>query len=194
MAEEFMVEEILSISRTMAETAINAAFLQFSEDDELKRFQHFDAQSLYKHSKKLQPLTSFELSDEREAELQGAIGKARSVTQLGDNAPSWSKTHPTPIARAEFIETRMADSMMPALVLTTYNWAHRAVHSTGDALRPFYKALGSGEIPSSQERTEELQRALSFVVFCLEIYAFFCDRFLHQNRQAEIVEIATKNV
>ncbi len=83
----------------------------------------------------------------------------------------------------------MADSFMPALVLTAYNWAHRAVHGTGDAVRPFYGALGSGEVPLSAERLEELRTALSFVTFCLETFAFFFDRFLHQDRQAEIVTV-----
>jgi hypothetical protein len=192
MAQEFMVEEILAISRTMAEVAINAAFLQFAEEEELKRFHHFDAQSLYKHSQRLRPITSRTLSDEEEAKLQKAVEEARQITQLSDKASSWSKTHATLIARAEFIETCFADSMMRALALTTYNWAHRAVHGTGNALSPFYKALGSGEVPLTSDRLEELQKALSFVVFCLDIYAFFCDRFLRQNRQAEIIEVGRR--
>ena len=42
LAEEGCVEEILSISRTMAEVAINAAYLQDADDEEIIRFQNFD--------------------------------------------------------------------------------------------------------------------------------------------------------
>jgi hypothetical protein len=190
LAQEFMVEEILATTRTMAEVIVNAAFLQFADSEELVRFHHFDTQSLYKHSEKLRPLTSRELTVEQEAELQGFVAEARSLTQLADKAQSWSRTHPTLISRADCVEGKMADSFMPALVLTAYSWAHRAVHGTGDAIRPFYGALGSGEAPLSAERLEEIRIALSFVTFCLETYAFFLDRLLHQDRQAEILAIS----
>jgi hypothetical protein len=84
----------------------------------------------------------------------------------------------------------MADSFMPALVLTAHSWAHRAVHGTGEAIRPFYGALGSGEVPLSDERLEEVRVALSIVTFCLETYALFIDRLLHQDRQVEILAIS----
>jgi hypothetical protein len=184
-----MVEEILVITRTMTEVIVNSAYLQFANDEELARFHHFDAQSLYRHSEKLRPITSRELSVEQEADLQRFVAEARSLTQLTDKAQSWSRTHSTLISRAECVEEKIADSFIPALVLTAYNWAHRAVHGTGDALRPFYSALGSGEVPVSAERLEEIRMALSFVSFCLETFAFFFDRFLHQDRQAEIVAV-----
>ncbi len=193
LAQEFMVEEILATSRTMAEVAINAAYLQFAGDEELQRFQHFDTQSLYKHSERLRPITSRELSAEQEADLQGIVAEARRITQLSDKAQSWSRTHAGLIARAECVESHMPDSMMPGLVLTAHNLAHRAVHGTGDTLSPFYNALGNGEVPLTPERLEDLQKALSLVVFCLEAYALFCDRFLHQNRQAEILSVSRRS-
>jgi hypothetical protein len=189
LAQEFMVEEILVTTRTMAEVSVNAAYLQFAEDAELDRFHQFDTQGLYRHSEKLRPITSRELTVEQESELQYFVTEARKVTQLADKAQSWSRTHPTLISRAECVEEKMADSFMSALVLTAYNWAHRAVHGTGDALRPFYGALGGGEVPLTAERLEEVRAALSFVTFCLETFAFFFDRFLHQGRQAEIIAV-----
>jgi hypothetical protein len=185
-----MVEEILVTTRTMAEVIVNAAYLQFADGAELTRFHQFDAQSLYKHSEKLRPITSRELTAEQEAELQRFVAEAESLTQLTDKSRSWSRTHPALISRAECVEEKMADSFMPALVLTAYNWAHRAVHGTGDAVRPFYGALGSGDVPLSAERLEEIRMTLSFVTFCLETYSFFFDRFLHQGQQAEIVAIS----
>jgi hypothetical protein len=126
LAQEFMVEEIVATTRTMAEVIVNATFLQFADSAELVRFHHFDTQSLYRHSEKLRPITSRELTVEQEAELQGFVAEARSLTQLTDKAQSWSRTHPTLISRADCVEGKMADSFMPALVLTAYNWAHRA--------------------------------------------------------------------
>jgi hypothetical protein len=192
LAQEFMVEEILVTTRTMVEVAVNAAHLQFADNAELDRFHHFDAQSLYKHSEKLRLITSREPSIEQEAELRLLVAEARSLTQLPDRAQSWSRTHSTLISRAECVEGKMSNSFMPALVLTAYNWAHRAVHGTSDAVRPFYGALGSGEVPLSAERLEEVRMALSLVTFCLETYAFFFDRFLHQDRQAEIDAISRR--
>ncbi len=189
LAQEFMVEEILTTTRTMAEVIVNAAYLQFADDAELTRFHQFDAQSLYKHSERLRPITSRKITTGQEAELQKLVAEARSLTQLNDKANSWSRTHPTLISRAEYVDERMLDSSLPALVLTAYNWAHRAVHGTGDAVRPFYGALGSGEVPLSPERLEEIRMTLSVVTFCLETHAFFFDRFLNQGRQAEIVSI-----
>ena len=188
LAQEFMVEEILVTTRTMAEVIVNAAYLQFADGAELARFHRFDTQSLYRHSEKLRPITSRELTVEQEEELQRFVAEARGLTQLPDKAQSWSRTHL--ISRAECVEKKMAGSFMPALVLTAYSWAHRAVHGTGDAVRPFYGALGSGEVPLSAERLEEVRMALSIVTFCLETYAFFIDRFLHQGRQAEIVAVS----
>jgi hypothetical protein len=190
LAQEFMVEEILSTTRTMAEVIVNAAYLQFADPDELIRFHNFDTQTLYKHSEKLRPLTSRELTTEQEAEFQGFAIEARSLTQLKDKATSWSLTHPTLISRADCVDAQMADSFMPTLVLTAYSWAHRAVHGTGDALKPFYRALGSGEVPVSPERLDEIRIALSFVTFCLETHTFFFDRFLHLDQQNEALAIS----
>ena len=47
---EAFVEEIQSLSRTMAEVTINAAYLQHAEDEEIDRFHHFDTQSMFKHA------------------------------------------------------------------------------------------------------------------------------------------------
>src|SRR5450631_3754865 len=99
LAQEFMVEEILATTRTMAEVIVNAAFLQFADGEELVRFHHFDTQSLYRHSEKLRPITSGELTVEQEAELQSSVAEARSLTQLTDKAQSWSRTHPALISR-----------------------------------------------------------------------------------------------
>lgn len=190
LAQEFLVEEILATTRTMAEVIVNAAFLQFADGEELIRFHHFDTQSLYKHSEKLRPIASRELTVEQEAELQGLVAEARGLTRLTDKALSWSRTHPALISRADCVEGKMPNSFMPALVLTAYGWAHRAVHGTGDAIRPFYRALGSGEVPLSAERLEDVRIALSLVTFCLQTYALFIDRFLHQDRQVEILAIS----
>jgi len=54
----------------------------------------------------------------------------------------------------------------------------------------FYGALGNGKIPPSTERLEQIRIALSFVTICLETFALFFDRFLHQGRQAEIVAVS----
>jgi len=72
-----MLEEIFVTTRTMAEIIVNAAYLQFADDAELDRFHQFDTQSLYRHSERLRPITSRELTVEQEAELQ------RFVTEAG---------------------------------------------------------------------------------------------------------------
>ena len=64
LASEGMVEEVLGISRTMAEVAVNAAYLQFAETEELERFRNFDTQSMYKHASKLVPRMSQKIPDE----------------------------------------------------------------------------------------------------------------------------------
>jgi hypothetical protein len=189
LAKDFMMEEISAITRTMAEVVVNAAYLQFADDEEIDRFHNFDTQSLYKLSERLRPITTRELTPEKEAELQRIVSETRMLTQLTDKAPSWSRQNPTLIARAEFVESKIADSFMPGLVLTAYNWGHRAVHGTGDSLRPFYGALGSGEIELSSERLEEISRSLGMVAFCLQVHAFFYNRFLRLNFEEEIIAI-----
>jgi len=50
------VEEILSVARTMAEVAVNGAYLQLCEDQEIDRFIHFEAQAFISMPRSLSPL------------------------------------------------------------------------------------------------------------------------------------------
>ena len=94
--------------------------------------------------------------------------------------------------RTEFVHKQLKDDSISTLVLTAYNWAHRAVHGTHTAVLPFYTALQTGEIPVSEERLNELLTSLRSANFVLYVFAGFLDRYFQQNRQHEITEVSKR--
>jgi hypothetical protein len=181
------VEEILSIARTMAEVAVNGAYLQLCEDEEIERFIHFETQALYKHAKKLWPLVSRPPSLEAEVKIQKAVDAARKRTGKKDQNISWS-IRGSLLARAEYFDTSSGLSpLMVAVVLTVYAWGHRAIHATYDALSPFINAVPNEEVAFDDERQEQLSIGLLAVSFVLFNFGLFMSRQLKTDADVQLI-------
>jgi hypothetical protein len=186
LSGEVFVEEILAISRTMAELAINAAYLQEAGDEEIERYQHFDTQSLYKHSTKLKTHITVQLSQKDQVKIDEAVAFARTSTNRKDNDPTWSIR--TLFQRAEFIDDRSKLSLMVTLILTVYASGHQAVHATNSSLQPFYSALKTGTVPQTEERLEALSLALAGVNFVLHVFGLFVNSLLHLDLEPDLIQ------
>jgi hypothetical protein len=181
------VEEILSISRTMAEVAVNGAYLQICEEEEIDRFIHFETQALYKHRKKLQPLVSQPPSPEVEEIIQEAVDAAGKQTGRKDQDLSWS-IRGSLLKRAEhFDETSGLNPPMVLLVRTVYAWGHRAIHGTYDALLPFIRAVPDERIAFDKERQEQMAISLLGISFVLFEFGMFMDRWLKADVEAQLI-------
>jgi hypothetical protein len=181
------VEEILSVARTMAEVAVNGAYLQLCEDQEIDRFIHFEAQALYKHAKKLKPLVSRPPSPEVEEIMQKAVDAARKQTGRRDQDISWS-IRGALLARAEYFDKSSGLSpLMVALVLTVYAWGHRAIHATYDALSPFIHAIPNEWVAFDDERQEQLAICLLAVSFVLFNFGLFMSRQLKTDVDVQLI-------
>jgi hypothetical protein len=167
LASEHFVEEIFSIGRTMAEVAVNAAYLQDADDEEIARFQYFDTQSLYKHVGKPRPHISTLLNAEQIQKIDHAVAFARSATNKKDNESSWSSR--TLLQRGEYSDQKTKESLMANLVLTVYAAGHHYVHGSSSSLQPFFKALGTTTVPVTNQRLEELAQSLFGVNFVLHV-------------------------
>ena len=181
------VEEILSVTRTMAEVAVNGSYLQVCEDQEIDRFIHFEAQALYKHAKQLRPLVSRPPSLEAEEKAQKAVDAARKQTGRRDKDRSWSNRSSL-LARAEYFDKSSGLSpLMVALVLTVYAWGHRAIHATYDALLPFIHAIPNERVVFDDERQEQLAAGLLAVSFVLFNFGLFMSRQLKTDVDAQLI-------
>lgn len=182
------VEEILSVARTMAEVAVNAAYFQLCEDKEIDRFIHFETQALYKHAKKLAPLVSRPPSLETEEGMQKAVEAARKQTGQKDKDISWS-IRSSLLARAKYFDENSGiGPLMVALVLTTYAWGHRAIHATYDALEPFMRATPNESVALDDERQEQLAIGLRAVSFVLFNFGLFMSRQLKMDMEAQLIK------
>src|SRR6185503_5486015 len=181
------VEEILSVARTMAEVAVNGAYLQLCEDQEIDRFIHFETQTLYKHAKKLKVLVSQPPSPDAEAKMQEAVDAARKQTGQNDQKISWS-IRGALLARAEYFDKSSGLSpLMVALVLTAYAWGHRAIHATYDALSPFIHAVPNEVIVFNNERQEQLAIGL-LAISCVRFnFGLFMSRELKEDADAQLI-------
>jgi hypothetical protein len=181
------VEEVLSVSRTMAEVAVNGSYLQVCEDQEIDRFIHFEVQALYKHAKQLRPLVSRPPSLEAEKKVQEVIEAARKRTGRNEKDRSWSNRSSL-LARAEYFDKSSGLSpLMVALVLTVYAWGHRAVHATYDALLPFIHAVPNERVVFDDERQEQLAVGLLAVTFVLYNFGLFMSRQLKIDVDAQLI-------
>jgi len=187
LGTEGCVEEILSLARTMAEVAVNGAYLQLCEDEEITRFIHFETQALYKHAKKLEPLVSRPPSLEAEVKMRKAVDAARKRTGKKDQNISWSNRGSL-FARAEYFDTSSGLApLMVAVVLTVYAWGHRAIHATYDALSPFIHAVPNEEVVLDDARQEQLATGLLAVSFVLFNFGLFISRHLKTDADGQLI-------
>jgi hypothetical protein len=183
---EGFVEEILALSRTMAEVTINAAYLQHAEDQEIDRFHHFDTQSMFKHSVRLRPHVATTLSSAEFNKIETVVENARLLTGRKDSDPSWSKRSLS--KRAEYSDCITRLNLMTRLVLTAYAYGHSAIHGTFDSLDPFMSALDSPQTFSQEKRQEGLSLALSSVNFVLCTMCFYLNSFFHLDLETAIID------
>lgn len=187
LAKEVFVEEILGLSRTMAEVTINAAYLQDAEDEEIDRFQHFDTQSMFKHSVRLLPYVTTRLTDEDRTKIETLVRNARSITGRKDTDLSWSKRNLS--QRAEYSDDITKSKLMFTLLLTAYAYGHSAVHGTFDSLDHFLSAFNNPEALSSDERREPLFLALSSVNFVFYTMCSYLNGVLYLGLEAAIIGV-----
>ena len=176
LAPEGLMEEIMSINRTMVEVGVNAIYLQSAEDAEYDRYINFDVQSRYVQATKLKDLNPDALSDEQQKEIDEAVAFARSRT---NKDRTWSKL--SPLQRAENADRRLDVRWLTVLFPTVYLHGNQPVHGTFSSVQPFYSALGTGDVALSQERLRNLMLAIAATNCVLYMFGRYLDVVVDGN-------------
>jgi Family of unknown function (DUF5677) len=90
--EHGFVEEVLSLSRTLAEVVISGCYLQIARDDKVESFLTFDSQKSYHMSATLEEFLEPEgiIPEEQRDELKTIVAKARGRSKRKDTDNSWN--------------------------------------------------------------------------------------------------------
>jgi hypothetical protein len=164
---------------------VNAAYLQDCEDEEVARFENFDTQSTFKHTQRLRPHITQDVSAEELSIMDKAVLHARTLTGRKDTDVSWSKRSAL-MQRAEYSDAITKLDVMKPVVLTAYARGHSAVHGTYDSLAPFLSAILTMHVPLDENRREELVLALYEVNFVLSVMCLFLNTMFHLDLDSAI--------
>ena len=161
IAEEGYVDEVLSISRTLVEVTVNAAYLQYATPTELECFIRFKPTFRHPRADTNRRLGGGEPSSGVLSLLYDLVRKKQqpSITE-----PSWTST--TLLARAQFTDQMSQIPVMTPLVERCHLRGHAAVHGTMASLQTFVSML----TPSPNRPSESLValgEALFVVNLCL---------------------------
>jgi hypothetical protein len=184
--EHDFVEEVLALSRTLAEVVITSCYLQIANDQELAAFCNFDIQKSYKMSAILEEFMEPEgiISEERRDELKAIVAKARTTSKRKDSDPSWSTK--SVYKMAEALDKTMAKGthLFTLVKATTYEFGHPYVHGTYGSFGSVRRWLAEGTFPVDNRRTVQRFQAVGGLYQCLSALCVYVnERFQLQFRQ-----------
>ena len=194
--ENGYVEEVLALTRTLSEVAINACYLQMAADQEVASFRVFDIQKSFRMSENLAKKmdATDTISVQERVKLQGIAAAARTKSQRKDNDMSWSTDHVA--IRAEKLDKTMASGteMFSLLKGSTYEFAHPFVHGTYQSFRAVSRLMSEGTFPADGDRETERIQALGGVNQCLLALCVYAHVKLGLPIEAEIHEASRINL
>jgi hypothetical protein len=172
ITEEGYVDEVLSISRTLVEVTVNAAYFQYATPTELEGFIRFQPTFSHNRESAGRRLGSGGPSSGVLSLLYDLVRKRQqpSITE-----PSWTRT--TLLARARFVDEMSQIPIMAPLVERCHIRGHAALHGTMGSLRTFVSML----TPSATDASENLVALgealfvvnLSLLTLCMYLNAYF---------------------
>jgi Family of unknown function (DUF5677) len=163
------VEEVLALTRTLAEVVINACYLQIANDQEIESFGVFDIQKSFRMSENLAKKMDAAdiISDEKRTELEAIVAQARVKSQRRDKDISWSTDHIG--LRAEKLDATLVqgNAMFALLNDSTYEFAHPFVHGTYQSYSAVRRLMAEGAFPSDEDRMVQRIQAMGGANQCL---------------------------
>jgi hypothetical protein len=176
LADEFCVEEIALISRTLIEIVVNAAYLQYAEDSEIDRYLYSDPILVSDDTARLRhTLTAHARRRSLGIARENAVQTIRRLIRREDDH-SWSKK--TLLQRAETIDVKSDTPIMSLLVTTMNSRAQAASLNLFSSLAPYLTALDTMSIVPSANRQSELAEALFGVNLSLMTLSLYLNSFL----------------
>ena len=158
LASAGCVEEIQSISRTLVEVTVNAAYLQYANQKETERFLQFHPESVQQYG-----MPGQRGGRTVSGEIMRRLGGL--VTPNGKNAdPNWSSM--SLLDRARFSDEVSNIPVMTLLVQRCYGRGHAAVHGTIGALDTFVQEVNMMQATRVETRLAALNEALFSVNLC----------------------------
>jgi hypothetical protein len=163
------VEEVLALSRTLAEVVVNGCYLQISDDRELESFLAFDIQKSYKTSETLEEFIEPEglISEERRGELQAIVATARGKSKKKDTDKSWTKQSVYQMAQKLDATLAPTTFLFTHVKATTYQFANPYVHGTFGSFGAVRRWLAEGTFPADDGRAVERFQAVEGIYQCL---------------------------
>jgi hypothetical protein len=173
LADEFCVEEIALISRTLIEIVVNAAYLQYAEDSEIDRYLYSDPILVSDDTARLRhTLTAHARRRSLGIARENAVQTIRRLIRREDDH-SWSKK--TLLQR---VDVKSDTPIMSLLVTTMNSRAQAASLNLFSSLAPYLTALDTMSIVPSANRQSELAEALFGVNLSLMTLSLYLNSFL----------------
>lgn len=183
--EQGFVEEVLSLSRTLAEVVISACYLQIADAAKVESFLAFDIQKSYTMSATLEEFLEPQgiISDERRKELMAIVAKARARSKRKDTDNSWN-------TESVYVMATKLDAQTPSAPLfttvkaSTYQFGHPYVHGTFGSFSAVRQWLAEGEFPTDDRRAAQRFQATEGIYQCLFALCVYAnERFQLSYRQ-----------
>lgn len=179
LAENLYVEEIIALTRTMSEVAVNAAYLQSADDEEVLRFVTGDVFVDFKGLTKQKSISGLDVDDEFWTEL---ATKVRDLgTMIGRDKSERSWTSKNIRARALAADSHLSCNLMVEIVDGPYHSGHGAVHGTYTSLKRF-----TLNHPTKEHLGKELRTAMRQVCTVLYNFTKYINQLIHANIDEEI--------
>jgi hypothetical protein len=184
--ENGFVEEVLALSRTLAEVVITACYLQSASEQELEAFSSFDIQKTYKSSETLEQFIDPKerISEEHRNELKAIVAQAGTRSRRKDTDKSW--TTKSVFAMAQDVDATMSAKthLFVHIKATAYEFGHPYVHGTYASFSSVRQWLVEGVFPSDARRETQRFQAVGGVFQCLATLCIYVnERFQLQFRQ-----------
>lgn len=184
--EHGFVEEVLSLSRTLAEVVISGCYLQIASDEKVESFLAFDSQKSYHMSATLEEFLEPEwiISEKQRDELKAIVAKARARSKRKDTENSWN-------TESVYEMAQVLDATMPASTFlfttvkaSTYQFGHPYVHGTFGSFSAVRQWMAEGTFPADDRRAEQRFQAAEGVYQCLAALCIYINvRFRLQFQQ-----------
>jgi len=184
--EHGFVEEVLSLSRTLAEVVISGCYLQIASDEKVESFLAFDSQKSYHMSATLEEFLEPEgiISEEQRDELKAIVAKARARSKRKDTDNSWNTESVYQMAQALDATMAAGTYLFTTVKASIYQFGHPYVHGTFGSFSAVRQWMAERTFPADDRRAEQRFQSAEGVYQCLAALCIYInERFQLQFRQ-----------
>jgi hypothetical protein len=188
LSKEGFVEEILSISRTLIEGTVNAAYLQYAGERELERYVQFHPEAQSQRGGMVRRSKAHGLASGLIQRL-GELVLRNGMSPKDPDGSNW--TMKSLMDRAQLTDAASNIPIMVGLVERCYSRGHAAMHGTVGSLKSFVAALERGRLPSREDRLSPLSQAFFGVNFGIVTLCIFLNSYFQLGMEEAIEEATT---